>query len=120
MGDIFAHKGVNYTVKADDNMGLVDQLLDQMKQVKEGLLFVNLVDFDSQYGHRRDVAGYANALEEFDARLPQIEAQLEPQDLVLLSADHGCDPTWPGSDHTREHVPVVFLWAPLWPTRTSY
>ena len=108
VGDIFAHKGVNYTVKADDNMGLVDQLLDQMKQVKEGLLFVNLVDFDSQYGHRRDVAGYANALEEFDARLPQIEAQLEPQDLVLLSADHGCDPTWPGSDHTREHVPVVF------------
>lgn len=108
VGDIFAHKGVNYTVKADDNMGLVDQLLDQMKQVKEGLLFVNLVDFDSKYGHRRDVAGYANALEEFDARLPQIEAQLEPQDLVLLSADHGCDPTWPGSDHTREHVPVVF------------
>ena len=108
VGDIFAHKGVNYTVKAANNMGLVDQLLDQMEQVKEGLLFVNLVDFDSKFGHRRDVAGYAHALEEFDARLPQIEAQLEPQDLVLLSADHGCDPTCPGSDHTREHVPVIF------------
>jgi phosphopentomutase len=108
VGDIFAHKGVTYTVKAANNNGLVDQLLDQMDKVKEGLLFVNLVDFDSKYGHRRDVAGYANALEEFDARLPEIEARLEQQDLVLLSADHGCDPTWPGSHHTREHVPVVF------------
>lgn len=108
VGDIFAHKGVSYTVKAADNTGLVDQLLDQMDKVKEGLLFVNLVDFDSKYGHRRNVAGYANALEEFDARLPEIEARMEQQDLVLLSADHGCDPTWPGSHHTREHVPVVF------------
>ena len=109
IGDIFAHKGVSYTVKAANNMGLVDQLLAQMDTVKSGLLFVNLVDFDSKYGHRRDVAGYANALEEFDLRLPEIEAKLEQQDLVLLSADHGCDPTWPGSDHTREHVPVVFF-----------
>ena len=108
IGDIFAHKGVSYTVKAADNMGLVDQMLDQMAKVKEGLIFVNLVDFDSKYGHRRNVAGYANALEEFDARLPEIESKLEPQDLVLLSADHGCDPTWPGSHHTREHVPVIF------------
>ncbi|MDC9719605.1 MAG: phosphopentomutase [Gammaproteobacteria bacterium] len=108
IGDIFAHKGVSYTVKAANNMSLVDQLLAQMDIVKEGLLFVNLVDFDSKYGHRRNVAGYANALEEFDARLPEIEANLGQQDLVLLSADHGCDPTWPGSDHTREHVPVVF------------
>ena len=108
IGDIFAHKGVNYTVKAADNMGLVDQLLAQMDKVKEGLLFVNLVDFDSKYGHRRDIAGYANALEEFDLRLPEIEAKLGLQDLVLLTADHGCDPTFPGSNHTREHVPVVF------------
>jgi len=108
IGDIFAHKGVSYTVKAADNMSLVDQMLDQMAKVKEGLIFVNLVDFDSKYGHRRNVAGYANALEEFDARLPEIESKLEPQDLVLLSADHGCDPTWPGSHHTREHVPVIF------------
>lgn len=108
IGDIFAHKGVSYTVKGAHNMGLVDQLLDQMKQVKEGLIFVNLVDFDSKFGHRRNVAGYAHALEEFDVRLAEIEAKLEPQDLVLLTADHGCDPTWPGSDHTREHVPVVF------------
>jgi len=108
IGDIFAHKGVSYTVKAADNMGLVDQMLDQMDKVKEGLIFVNLVDFDSKYGHRRNVAGYAHALEEFDARIPELEAKLGQQDLVLLSADHGCDPTWPGSHHTREHVPVVF------------
>jgi len=108
IGDIFAHKGVSYTVKAADNMGLVDQMLDQMDKVKGGLIFVNLVDFDSKYGHRRNVAGYAHALEEFDARIPELEAKLGQQDLVLLSADHGCDPTWPGSHHTREHVPVVF------------
>jgi phosphopentomutase len=108
IGDIFAHKGVSYTVKAADNMSLVDQMLDQMAKVKEGLIFVNLVDFDSKYGHRRNVAGYANALEEFDARLPEIESKLEPQDLVLLSADHGCAPTWPGSHHPRAHVPVIF------------
>ena len=108
IADIFAHRGVSYTVKAAHNMALVDQLLDQMEQLKEGLIFVNLVDFDSKFGHRRNVAGYAHALEEFDARLLEIEAKLAPQDLVLLTADHGCDPTWPGSHHTREHVPVVF------------
>jgi phosphopentomutase len=108
IGDIFSHQGVSYTVKAKDNMGLVDELLKQMDKVKEGLLFVNLVDFDTKYGHRRDVSGYALALEEFDKRLPEIENQLNSNDLVLITADHGCDPTWPGSDHTREHVPVVF------------
>jgi len=111
IGDIFSQQGVSYTVKAPDNMGLVDELLQQMAIVEEGLLFVNLVDFDTKYGHRRDVLGYALALEEFDKRLPEIEAQLNPNDLVLITADHGCDPTWPGSDHTREHVPVVFYGA---------
>ena len=89
-------------------MGLVDQLLSEMKKVNEGLIFVNLVDFDTKFGHRRDVAGYALALEQFDARIPEIESQLTSNDLVLITADHGCDPTWPGNDHTREHVPVVF------------
>ena len=108
IGDIFSNQGVSYTVKAPNNMGLVDQLLSEMKKVNEGLIFVNLVDFDTKFGHRRDVAGYAHALEQFDARIPEIEAQLTSNDLVLITADHGCDPTWPGNDHTREHVPVVF------------
>ncbi|MDB9864104.1 phosphopentomutase [Candidatus Thioglobus sp.] len=108
IGDIFSNQGVSYTVKAANNMGLVDQLLSEMKKVNEGLIFVNLVDFDTKFGHRRDVAGYALALEQFDARLPEIESQLTSNDLVLITADHGCDPTWPGNDHTREHVPVVF------------
>ena len=89
-------------------MGLVDQLLSEMNKVKEGLIFVNLVDFDTNFGHRRDVTGYALSLEEFDRRIPEIESSLHHDDLVLITADHGCDPTWPGSDHTREHVPVIF------------
>ena len=108
IGDIFSNQGVNYTVKAKNNMGLVDQLLSEMIKLKNGLIFVNLVDFDTKFGHRRDVAGYALALEQFDKRIPEIESGLNDDDLVLITADHGCDPTWPGSDHTREHVPVIF------------
>ena len=108
IGDIFSNQGVSYTVKAPNNMGLVDQLLSEMQKVDEGLIFVNLVDFDTNFGHRRDVPGYALALEEFDKRIPEIESSLQDKDLVLITADHGCDPSWPGSDHTREHVPVVF------------
>jgi phosphopentomutase len=70
-------------------------------------VFTNFVDFDSSYGHRRDVVGYAHALEQFDARLPELNAVLQPDDLVVIAADHGCDPTRPGSDHTREHIPVL-------------
>ncbi len=109
IGDIFAHKGVDRVVKGQNNMALMDALLNEMPQVKDGLLFVNLVDFDSLYGHRRDVPGYAMALEQLDQRLPEFEQLLAPDDLVLVTADHGCDPTMPGSDHTREHVPVVFV-----------
>jgi len=109
ISDIFAHQGITFNVKGENNMLLIDQLIDQMGKVKEGLLFVNLVDFDSKYGHRRDVAGYAHALEQLDARIPEIEKHLKENDLVLITADHGCDPTWPGSDHTRECVPVVFF-----------
>ena len=108
ISDIFSNQGVSYAVKASNNMGLVDQLLSEMIKVKDGLIFVNLVDFDTKFGHRRDVAGYALALEQLDNRLPEIESRLDKDDLVLVTADHGCDPTWPGSDHTREHVPVVF------------
>jgi len=108
ISDIFSNQGVSYTVKGSNNMELIDQLLSQMELVKDGLIFVNLVDFDTKFGHRRDVAGYALALEELDKRIIEIEDLLSTDDLVLITADHGCDPTWPGSDHTREHVPVVF------------
>ncbi|WP_173236375.1 phosphopentomutase [Legionella antarctica] len=108
IADIYAHQGVTQTVKADGNMALFDATLAAMKTAPEGsLVFTNFVDFDSSYGHRRDVAGYAHALEEFDARLTELDALLQPGDLVLIAADHGCDPTFPGSDHTREHIPVL-------------
>ncbi len=108
IADIYAHQGVTQEIKADGNMALFDATLVAMETAPEGsLVFTNFVDFDSSYGHRRDVAGYANALEEFDARLPELAALLRPEDIVLIAADHGCDPTLPGSDHTREHIPVI-------------
>jgi len=108
IADIYAHQGITQTIKADGNMALFDATLAAMKTAPEGsLVFTNFVDFDSSYGHRRDVAGYARALEEFDARLPELNALLKPDDLVVIAADHGCDPTFPGSDHTREHIPIL-------------
>lgn len=106
--DIYAHQGVTKYIKADGNMALFDATLAAIKEVSDGgLVFTNFVDFDSSYGHRRDVLGYAKALEEFDARIPMLEAILRPGDMVVIAADHGCDPTRPGSDHTREHIPVL-------------
>ena len=106
--DIFAHRGMTQTIKADGNMALFDATLAALKTAPEGsLVFTNFVDFDSSYGHRRDVAGYAHALESFDARLPSLQAMLHENDLVWIAADHGCDPTFFGSDHTREHIPVL-------------
>jgi phosphopentomutase len=81
--------------------------LEAMNGTGEGLIFVNLVDFDQQYGHRNNVEGYARALEEFDAWLPSLEERLQPDDLVVLTADHGCDPTTPSTDHSREYVPLM-------------
>jgi phosphopentomutase len=108
IADIYAHQGITQTIKADGNMDLFDATLAAMTNAPEGsLVFTNFVDFDSSYGHRRDVAGYANALEEFDARLPELDALLKADDIVIIAADHGCDPTLPGSDHTREHIPVL-------------
>ncbi len=109
IADIFAHRGITHTLKGKNNTEHVKQTIEAMNtyQQDKTLIFTNLVDFDSEYGHRRDVAGYANALEEFDTLLPNILAALEPDDLLILSADHGCDPTWPGSDHTREYIPVL-------------
>lgn len=110
ISDIFAGRGITSCVKAKDNMGLFDAMLESLQNaVDNTLVFVNFVDFDSHYGHRRDVAGYAKALEDFDARLPELEALMQSGDVALITADHGCDPTHPGSDHTREHVPVLFF-----------
>lgn len=106
--DIFAHRGITQTIKADGNMSLFDATLAALQTAPAGsLIFTNFVDFDSSYGHRRNVAGYAHALEEFDARLPALLSTLHDDDLVFIAADHGCDPTFPGSDHTREHIPVL-------------
>lgn len=110
IADIFAHRGITQTEKAEHNMGLFDATLSAASSAPEGsLVFTNFVDFDMLFGHRRDVAGYAAALEAFDRRMPELQARLRPDDLLLITADHGCDPTWPGTDHTREFVPVLFF-----------
>jgi phosphopentomutase len=98
-------------------MALFDRLLEVVDTAPDkSLTFVNFVDFDMHFGHRRDVAGYSNALHELDARLPDFIAKLKEGDLVVVTADHGCDPTWPGSDHTREHIPMLFF-GPAAPAR---
>ncbi len=108
IGDIFAHRGMTQEIKADGNMALFDETLNAAKTAPGGsLIFSNFVDFDSLYGHRRDVFGYADALEAFDRRLPELLPLLRPEDIVILTADHGCDPTWKGTDHTREWVPIL-------------
>jgi len=108
IGDIFAHQGISEVRKAAGNMALFDAALGAMDDAGDGdLVFANFVDFDMLYGHRRDIAGYAAALEAFDRRLPEALARLRPGDLLLLTADHGCDPSWRGSDHTRERVPIL-------------
>ena len=111
--DIFNGCGVTDTVHTDNNMDGVDKTLEAMEKVEEGFIFTNLVDFDSQYGHRRDPEGYGRAIMEFDERLPEIKAAMRPGDILILTADHGNDPTWTGFDHTREHIPAVFYGEPI-------
>ncbi len=108
ISDIFAGQGISRLVKATGNEALVDATLEAMSSAGDrSIVFTNLVDFDMLYGHRRDVEGYAVALEAFDRRLPEIQQAMQPGDVLILCADHGCDPTWPGSDHTREYIPVI-------------
>jgi len=108
IADIYAHQGITRKVKATGNAALFDATLVALESAPDrSIVFTNFVDFDMLYGHRRDVEGYAAALESFDARLPELMEDMEPGDLLLISADHGCDPTWPGSDHTRENIPVL-------------
>jgi phosphopentomutase len=108
IGDIFAHQGVSRVIKANGNKALMDATLAAIEEAQDGdLVFTNFVDFDMLYGHRRDVPGYAAALEAFDRRLVDVHRRMKPGDLMLLTADHGCDPTWRGTDHTRERVPIL-------------
>lgn len=105
--DIYANDGITRHVKTKNNMEGVDRTLEYMAEQPEGLIMTNLVDFDMLFGHRRNVAGYGNALEEFDARVPELEAALRPDDILIITADHGNDPTHHGTDHTREYVPIL-------------
>ncbi len=110
IADIFADQGITKKVKATGFDALFDATLAEVDQAGDRtIVFTNFVDFDSAWGHRRDVAGYAGGLEAFDQRIVELTAKLQPGDLLVLIADHGCDPTWHGSDHTREHVPMIFV-----------
>ncbi|MEK9282841.1 phosphopentomutase [Bradyrhizobium sp. ISRA442] len=110
IGDIFAHRSTGRVLKANGNGALFDRTLEGMNALPDGgLLFANFVDFDTIHGHRRDPAGYAAALEDFDARIPAIRKMMRPDDIIVITADHGCDPTWRGTDHTREQVPVLLF-----------
>lgn len=105
--DIYNKKGVTLAVHTKGNMDGVDKTLDYMKTVNSGLIFTNLVDFDMLYGHRNDPAGYGKAIEDFDNRLPEIFSNLKEDDVLIITADHGCDPTTASTDHSREYIPIL-------------
>lgn len=105
--DIFTGKGVTEAVSIKDNMDGVNKTIEMMKTHKKGFIFTNLVDFDMKFGHRNDVEGYARALEEFDIRLKEIKETLGENDVLILTADHGCDPTTESTDHSREYIPLI-------------
>jgi phosphopentomutase len=108
ISDIYAHQGITKKIKANGNAALFDATLAEMNVAPDrSIIFTNFVDFDMLFGHRRDVAGYAAALEYFDKRLPELLTELQDDDVLIICADHGCDPTREGSDHTREHIPVL-------------
>ena len=108
IGDIFAHRGTGREIKAHGNDACLSAALDAFRALPDGgLVFANLVDFDTEWGHRRDVPGYAATLEAFDRRVPEIRATLGSGDITVITADHGNDPTWRGTDHTREHAPII-------------
>ncbi|MBI5642121.1 MAG: phosphopentomutase [Deltaproteobacteria bacterium] len=107
IGDIFVHRGVTSEVHTISDSDGIDKTIEALKEYKEGLIFTNLVDFDTVYGHRNDPKGYARALEMIDKRIPEIIALLGEQDVLFMTADHGCDPTTPSTDHSREYVPLL-------------
>lgn len=107
IGDIFTYKGITESVHTVSNMDGVDKTLEYMNKNNKGLIYTNLVDFDMKWGHRRDVKAYAKGLEDFDVRLGEILNAMKDDDALFITADHGCDPTFKGTDHTREYVPFV-------------
>ncbi|TDQ59527.1 phosphopentomutase [Mesocricetibacter intestinalis] len=112
IADIYAHTGITRKIKATGLEELFDKTLVEVQRAGDNsIVFTNFVNFDSDFGHRRDVAGYAAALEYFDRRLPELLALVSNEDLLIITADHGCDPTWSGTDHTREHIPVLIYGA---------
>ena len=114
ISDIFAAQGITKATKANGLEALFDASLDELKKAgDQTIIFTNFVNFDADFGHRRNVSGYAAGLEYFDKRLPEMQALLGDEDLLVITADHGCDPTWSGTDHTREHIPVIFYGKPV-------
>ena len=108
ISDIFAGQGITESYPATSNQAGMDQIVQLIRTKEEHcLIFANLVDFDMLWGHRNDAAGYGRGLEEFDLRLPEVLSGLQSNDLLLITADHGCDPTFPGTDHTREYTPLL-------------
>lgn len=107
--DIFAGKGIEKSIKSKSNFDGMQKTIDMVKEGQDGFIFVNLVDFDMKFGHRNDVEGYAAALNEFDAQLGELMSLLKEDDIVIITADHGCDPTTEGSDHSREYVPMLIF-----------
>jgi len=125
IGDIFAGRGITTAVHTKNDMEGVDLTLRYLQEVQEGIIFTNLISFDMLYGHRNDAQGYAKALEDFDRRLPELLVALGPDDLLFITADHGCDPTTPSSDHSREYTPLLVAGAKVKPgtdlgTRQSF
>ena len=117
IGDIFAHTGISEEVRASGHPALWEETLSAMDRApKRSILMTNFVDFDALYGHRRDPQGYGNALEEFDKKLPEIMDKMQDTDMLILTADHGNDPTWKGTDHTRENVPALIYQKGIEPT----
>ena len=107
IASIYDSNGVTQDLTAKNNEQSINQTIEALQQETRGLIFSNLVDFDMLYGHRRDTEGFARALEHFDSRLPEIEAAMREDDLIIITADHGNDPTFPGTDHTREYAPLL-------------
>ena len=113
INDIFAGRGVTESFVTHNNMDGIDKTLEALEQNSRGLIFANYVDFDMRFGHRNDPQGYARALAEFDLKIPEIIERLRPNDVLVITGDHGCDPVCPGTDHTREYVPVLIYGEPV-------
>jgi len=121
IADIYAEQGISQKVKATGLDALFNATIEQMKKAPDNsIVFTNFVDFDSTWGHRRDIAGYAGGLEFFDRRLPELMALVKEGDILILTADHGCDPSWKGTEHTREHIPILIYGPKVKPGSLGY